>query len=196
MNPENRIVRATVRVTLLAALCVLAIGCEGAPRDEARRETATLPAAASSTTARVELGEEASILYERTLVRDPVPSCAQLTAGLARPVAALLEVVERTTAPPSSGMRAATCLVREHAAEIEPQMTQWVRQRATMGLGLLVLAELDRLESALGDRLARAALAGDFADRARPRIARSARHAHLVAGSSDSPGGAGTVAPR
>ena len=56
-----------------------------------------------------------------------------------------------------------------------------------MGFGLLVLAHLDTLEPALGERLARAALAGELSDRARPVISRSSRHA-ILAGPSAGPG--------
>lgn len=163
----------------------LTVGCDGGARDEARRGSETTPA-------RVELGPEAAQLYQRTLVRDPAPSCAELTAGLARPTDALLEVAERVVAPPSSGMRAASCLVHEHAAELEPQLTRWVQDQETMGFGLLVLGQLDTLENTLAERLARAALAGDFAEEARPRIARSVRHAHLLGELADP----GSVAPR
>jgi hypothetical protein len=121
---------------------------------------------------------DAQRLYERTLVRDPVPSCAVLTADLTEPARALVEVSERAVAPPSSGMRAAACAL-ERAAEVEPALLRWVGARETLGLALLVLGQLDRLDEALALRLADAALAGPNASEARPRIARSTRHSAL-----------------
>jgi hypothetical protein len=118
------------------------------------------------------LSDGARAIFERSLIRDPEPSCAELTEGIADPVSALLEVAERVQAPPRSGMRAATCLVREHASAIEPTMTRWVSERRTMGYGLLALDHLDRFPPELADRLSRAALAGDFPDAARRRIER------------------------
>lgn len=153
-------------VLLVVSNGALAIGCEGSTR-------ASIDPVQEPVSARVALGAEAQRVYERSLVRDPAPSCAALTDGLTVPTAALLEVAERVQAPPMSGMRAATCLVSEHAREIEPVLLRWVRERETMGFGLLVLDHLDSLDVALAERLRDAALAGEFPDAARRRIARS-----------------------
>lgn len=146
------------------ALMMVSLGCEGTAREVA--EPARRPEA-------VVLGPEAQQVYERTLGRDAAPSCALLTEGLSEPVDALVEVAERAVAPPASSMRAASCLVQEHPTEIEPRMLRWVSERRTMGLGLLVLNHLDRFEPELAERIASAALAGEYADAARPRIART-----------------------
>jgi hypothetical protein len=154
-----------------AALAALgALGCAGTPEPPSSTSTETQRSPA------VTLSADAQRIYKRTLVRDGVPPCAELTADVASPVPALLEIAERVTAPPSSGMRAATCLLEGHALEVEPTLTSWVTHESTLGFGLLVLGHLDELDPALGDRLARAALAGELADRARSRIARSERH--------------------
>jgi hypothetical protein len=146
-----------------AILIVLALAaCEGAG---AAREPATAGDAPA-------WSADAQTLYQRTLVRDPAPSCAALSAGLSDPAAALLEVAEGAEAPPSSPIRAATCAIREHPARSEAAMLRWVRERRTMGLGLLVLDHLDRLEPELAARLAGAAMSGEFPERARPRIER------------------------
>ncbi len=146
--------------------------------------------------ARIELSADAQTLYRRTLVRDGAPSCAELTAGLGDPTRALLEVSERVIAPGSSSIRAATCLLRSDAArEVEPQLARWVRTRATMGLGLLALNYLDALEEGLATRLVESALAGEFADEARERIARSTRYPALRARAGGPAEPAGTTAP-
>jgi len=175
-----------MRSALLAILIALACACDGVTRERAADldvvvavESTTLPARVGPTARQspgpsVVLGVEAQTLYQRSLVRDPAPSCAELTHGLAAPVAALLEVAERVVAPPSSAMRAATCLLREHAAVIEPQMLRWVDDPGTMGLGLLALNHLDDFEPALAERVVAAALAGKYANTARLRVQRSA----------------------
>lgn len=170
-----------MRSALLALLLSLAMGCDGGARELADPVEEPAPA-------RITLGAEAQQVYERSLVRDPAPSCAALTEGLRAPTAALLEVAERVEAPPSSGMRAATCLVVEHASEIEPVMLRWVSERETMGYGLLVLDHLDSMEVPLAERLRDAALAGEFPDAARRRIARSSL-------GQVGPSTSGTVAP-
>jgi hypothetical protein len=129
---------------------------------------------------------DAQRLYERTLVRDPVPSCAALTAGLTDPARALVEVSERAVAPPSSAIRAAACAL-ERAGEVEPALLRWVRTRETLGLGLLVLGQLDRLEAPLAARVVDAALTGPIAAEARPRIVRSTRHPGLRARALEDP---------
>lgn len=152
-----------MRRATMWSFALLLAACEGGA-DGARQSATAGDAPAWSA--------DAETLYRRTLVRDPAPSCAALTAGLADPAAALLEVAEGAEAPPSAPIRAATCAIREHPARSEAAMLRWVRDRETMGLGLLVLDHLDRFEPELAARLAEAALAGEFADRARPRIER------------------------
>jgi hypothetical protein len=154
------------------------LGCAGTPDEPASTSTSAETERAPA----VALSVDAQRIYERTLVRDGAPPCAALTADVATPVPALLEIAERVTAPPSSGMRAAECLLEGHALEVEPTLTSWVTHESTLGFGLLVLGHLDTLEPELADRLARAALAGELADRARSRIARSERHHALVEG--------------
>jgi hypothetical protein len=173
----------------LAALAALALsaGCAGTADEPSTTGT---PAAPERSTA-VSLSEPAQRIYERTLVRDGLPPCAELTEGVEAPSAALVEITERVTAPPGSGIRAAECLLEAHALEVEPTLTSWVTHEATLGFGLLVLGRLDALEPALAERLARAALAGELAERARPRIARSERLHGLV-----EPDAAAGTAPR
>jgi|GEM_PF-4433468 hypothetical protein len=181
---------ARARRTPAATLLGLALGVLGASAGCAG--PADRPAGASAAPehgAVVTLGVDAQRIYERTLARDGAPSCAELTADVAAPVPALVEITERVIAPPGSGIRAAECLLETHALEVEPTLTAWVTHEATLGFGLLVLGRLDALEPALAERLARAALAGELAERARPRIARSERlHGLLAPGTAEEPG--------
>lgn len=168
----------TMRATTMLFLTVAAIGCAGPTSDAAPATEAQ----EAQTGERVVLSADAQTIYERALVRDASPPCDVLTAGIASPVAPLLEITERVTSPPSAGMRAAQCLIEDHALEVEPTLTSWVTHEATMGFGLLVLDRLDTIDPALGERLANAALAGEISARARTRIARSERHHPLVEG--------------
>lgn len=171
----------TMRTTTMLLLSLTAIGCAGPTSDAAPATEAQ----EAQTGERVVLSADAQTIYERALVRDASPPCDVLTAGVASPVSPLIEITERVIAPPSAGMRAAECLIEGHALEVEPTLTSWVTHQATMGFGLLVLDRLDTIDPALGERLANAALAGEIADRARTRIARSERHHALAEGAVD-----------
>ncbi len=172
---RRRSLRTAVAAVALGA-GALGAGCAGTAGDPPTTGARAAPSPSAATT----LSEGAQRIYERTLVRDGMPSCAELTADVEEPAAALLEITERVTAPPGSGIRAAECLLEGHALEVEPTLTAWVAHEATLGFGLLVLGRLDELEEGLGERLARAALSGELADRARPRIAGSERLRGLV----------------
>ncbi|MBX7195562.1 MAG: hypothetical protein K1X94_26130 [Sandaracinaceae bacterium] len=185
----TRRARPGIGATLAGLVSLLVTsGCAGTADEPASTSTS----AASEREPALVLGTDAQRLYERLLVRDGAPSCAALVEGVDEPVAPLLEITERVTAPPSAGMRAAECLLEDHALELEPTLTGWVTHEATMGFALLVLDHLDTLDPALGERLARAALAGENAERARTRIARSERHHALAETSEPTPSTGGT----
>jgi hypothetical protein len=112
-------------------------------------------------------------LVKALSVRDPAPDCARVEALAVDPVPALLRVIDTAPHPPWVAIRAAECLVTRHATEIEAQMTSWMADAEKKGLGLVALAHLDGMEPALATRLASAALAGPYADTARPRIERA-----------------------
>ena len=107
----------------------------------------------------------------RTLsARDPV-ACSRVDAS----VDTLRQVVDTVSMPPWVPMRAAQCLVEGHAAEIEADLTRWVVDPADKGLGLLVLAEIDRLPTDLAVRIAtKAVTEGPDRERAAARVADAA----------------------
>ena len=72
-------------------------------------------------------------------------------------------------------MPAAECLVRGHAAEVQPSLEGWVTDPAVTGLGRLVLSDLDVMPVEVAVPVARLALAGHLAEVARSRIASSSR---------------------
>jgi hypothetical protein len=106
--------------------------------------------------------------------RHPVP-CAEVEALTPTPVDTLRHVVDTVSLPPWAPMRAADCLVRGHAAEMQPTIESWVTDPAVLGLGRLVLADLDVMPVEVAVPVARKALTGPLADVARSRIALSER---------------------
>jgi hypothetical protein len=103
--------------------------------------------------------------------RDGGPDCATVEALAADPVPALVGLVDHVYNPPMVPMRAAGCLLERHAAEVEPHIVRWVTAEETRGLALLAAGSLDRMESEVAVRVARAALAGPHAAQVRGRIA-------------------------
>jgi len=106
-------------------------------------------------------------------LRDPAP-CSAVEGLTPTPVDTLQHVVATVDLPPWAPMRAADCLVRGHAAEVQPSIEGWVTDPAVIGLGRLVLSDLDAMPVEVAVPVARRALAGPLADVARSRIARSA----------------------
>src|SRR5687767_12273412 len=76
--------------------------------------------------------------------RDPV-SCEVILSLTSTPVPTLLSVVNEISRPPWAPMRAASCLVQHHAAEIQPDLERWVVAPELKGLGRLVLDSLDQM---------------------------------------------------
>jgi hypothetical protein len=111
--------------------------------------------------------------------RHPV-ACAEIEHLTATPVDTLQHVVATVELPPWAPMRAAECLVRGHAAEVQSSIETWVTDPALTGLGRLVLGDLDAMPVAVAVPVARNALAGHLAAVARERIAASA-HAEVRA---------------
>lgn len=85
--------------------------------------------------------------------------CASVEALAPAPVETLLAVVEHASAPPWAPMRAAACLTRGHAVEIEPQLLTWVTDPNLRGLGIQTLTLLDAMPEPVAVAVARNALA-------------------------------------
>jgi hypothetical protein len=90
--------------------------------------------------------------------RDVSPPCEQLEALSDTPLEDLKVMVERVSAPPWAGMRAAQCLVDRHPDAIGEELDRWVTDPALVGLGILVLNRLDDLPVATAIRVASLAL--------------------------------------
>lgn len=90
--------------------------------------------------------------------RDPV-SCEVIEALTPTPTATLLTVVNEVQRPPWAPMRAANCLLLNHAAEVTPDIERWVVAPELAGLGRLVLGSLDQMPLSVALPVAQKALA-------------------------------------
>ncbi|MEQ1567668.1 MAG: hypothetical protein ABMA64_18650 [Myxococcota bacterium] len=90
--------------------------------------------------------------------RDGV-TCGEVEALTGTPVETLRAVVDTVAMPPWVPMRAAQCLMEQHAVEVKEDLLVWVSDPAKKGLGFLVLAALDRLPIEVAVPVAQKALA-------------------------------------
>ena len=101
--------------------------------------------------------------------------CSELEALTTTPVATLRHVVQEVQMPPWAPMRAAECLQRNHAQEVRDDLLRWVSEPEMKGLGRQVVGLLDVLPEPLAVEVAREALVGPVAERARVVMARDTR---------------------
>ncbi len=130
------------------------------------------PAADSSSGDSFSPTAQEEAVYRALVVRDPAPTCAQLSALTDDPLATLRTIVAHAQMPPWAPMRAASCMLDDHAQQAETDFVQWVTTEQTRGLALLVLGRLDDLPEPVAMRVAQAALAGVHAEAAREHISR------------------------
>ncbi len=114
-------------------------------------------------------------MYHALSVRHPAPDCATISAMSEDPVTDLLYLVDNAILPAWVGMRAAGCLLSDHAEAAQPQILSWVQSEQTRGLAILTLGQLDALPQPMALQVAQAALSGPLVDTAQPRIAASER---------------------
>ena len=120
-----------------------------------------------------------SRLTQQLSVRDPEPSCDDLTRDISDPITALRAVVETVQMPPWAPMRAASCLLEQPENARDDAMA-WLAHPNKRGLAMLVVARLDHYPEPLALDLGRAALAGPWSADARRRL-RSATNPRLRA---------------
>jgi hypothetical protein len=117
---------------------------------------------------------EVDTLRRALSMRHPVP-CEELQAGLAEPVEALRWAVEGIQQPPWAGMRAAECLTRHHAEAVQADLVRWVTEPQLKGLGIQTVGLLEVLPVAVAVPVAREALRGPVAERARKAVTADVR---------------------
>lgn len=113
--------------------------------------------------------EELQIVSRMLSARDGEPDCSEVSAAVpdADAVATYLYVVQTVSMPPTVPMRAAACLLDQHAEAAAPQIKAWMDAPETAGLARLVLSRLDRLPEALAVACVERALKTELAEDAR-----------------------------
>ena len=102
--------------------------------------------------------------------------CAAVEALAKDSVGTLQNIVDHAKAPAWAPMRAATCLIRGHAADKQPEIERWVSEPELLGLGILSLQMLDEMPEPVAVAVATKALqSGPTELEARDRIAKVQR---------------------
>ncbi|MCA9493860.1 MAG: hypothetical protein KC621_28210 [Myxococcales bacterium] len=102
--------------------------------------------------------------------RDGTPGCDALAGMVEDPVASFTKIVDNVQMPPSAPMRAARCLVQDHADAAGDTIEGWMRADDTEGLARLVMGELEHLPPELASRFAKAGLEGPHQAIVRPEV--------------------------
>ncbi|MCB9689455.1 MAG: hypothetical protein H6735_30740 [Alphaproteobacteria bacterium] len=164
----------TLFVILLAACKKDAPVEAPAPEPEAMAEPAPVaPVAAPEPVAEAQAldlsaGEEQMLVA--LSARDGSPTCEALAALVEDPVASLTKIVANVQMPPSAPMRAARCLVQDHADVAGDTIEGWMRADDTEGLARLVMGEIEHLPPELATRFAKAGLEGPHQAIVRPEV--------------------------
>lgn len=103
--------------------------------------------------------EQVELVVRALSSRDPI-SCTEVESLTPTPVETLSSIVDTVPRPSWVPMRAADCLIRGHAADVQPQLERWVVAPELKGLGRLVLGSVDTLPVQIAVTVMRKALAG------------------------------------
>ncbi len=117
---------------------------------------------------------EQQAVYKALSGRHESLSCTELDAMSSDPLGTYLYLIEHATQPAWVGMRAARCVMLNHAEAARPQLERWVVEPELRGLGLLLVGQIDELPLPLAKELAvKAMYEGPDPDGMRKRIARA-----------------------
>ena len=106
----------------------------------------------------------------RALSNRHAQPCDVVEALTPNPVASLRYAVDHVPMPPWAGMRAAECLARGHAEEVQADLERWVSDPELRGLGRQTLALLPDLPVPVAVAVGRKALEGPEAVAAKERL--------------------------
>lgn len=113
-------------------------------------------------------------LVEALSVREPPATCGALSALTPTPADDLAWVVSHVSSPPWAGMKAAECLVQDHADAARPTLEAWVTDPRLKGLAWVVLKHLDAMPLPMALEVAQLAVdKGPDPEGAKRRIRRS-----------------------
>lgn len=117
---------------------------------------------------------EQDAVYKALSMRHDTLSCDQLDAMSSDPLGTYLFLIEHAEQPAWVGMRAASCVMENHAEAAQPELQRWVTSSDTRGLAILAMDRLDSLPLAIALDLATRALTdGPDPEGMRKRIAKS-----------------------
>lgn len=163
---QNILTRA---LGVLALCCAASVGCaKAAPPATAAAPATTAPADEAWTPS-----AEEQAVYRALSLKDGGPSCEEVEALTADPVATLASVAEHAEMPPWVGMRAAHCLTTRHAEAAQDSFVAWVANPKLRGMALLLADDLAAMPEAVALRVATAGLAGPHSADLRKRLDRS-----------------------
>jgi alkanesulfonate monooxygenase SsuD/methylene tetrahydromethanopterin reductase-like flavin-dependent oxidoreductase (luciferase family) len=97
-------------------------------------------------------------LYDALALRDGSPPCETLAALTDDPLGDFLWLVDHAKQPPWVGMRAARCVILDHADAAQDTLLSWVAME-TRGLHVQLLGHLDDLPEPIAVAIAEATLA-------------------------------------
>lgn len=117
---------------------------------------------------------EQQAVYKALSARHESLSCTELDAMSTDPLGTYLYLIEHATQPAWVGMRAARCVMLNHAEAARPDLERWVVDADKRGLGLLLVSQIDELPLTMAKELAvKAMYEGPDPDGMRKRIARA-----------------------
>jgi hypothetical protein len=99
-------------------------------------------------------------VYRAFLPRHPNTTCDEVSQKSSNPVGTLNAVVHGPALPPWVPMRAAACLLDEHLAAGETEISAWLADPELLGLARLVQRRLAQMPTPIASRLEKAAIAG------------------------------------
>ena len=148
-------------------ILALTLGAHAATPDAATPD-------AAQATHPVQPTAEQQAVYRALCARDQAPACADLEKLTHDPVGTYLFIIDNAQQPPWAGMRAASCLMQDHAEEAQGEIEHWVVDPATRGLGILAVDQLDQMPLAVATKVATKALTeGPDPEAMRRRIAKA-----------------------
>ena len=117
---------------------------------------------------------EQDAVYRALSARHESLSCDQLDAMSSDPLGTYLFLIEHAEQPAWVGMRAARCVMVNHAEAAQPTLEQWVTSPETRGLAILAMGQLDAMPLPVAQAVATRALThGPDPEGMRKRIARA-----------------------
>ena len=128
---------------------------------------------ASATEPTVQPTSSQSALYDALKGREDPPTCEALNALSTQLADDLIWLMDHANQPAWVGVRAAYCVLTQHADDKAAEIDTWVTDPDRRGLAILTIGFLNKLPDAHIERIAAKALAGPHAADARKHLSES-----------------------